>query len=67
VSRDLEAELKSEREARIRAQERVKELSLDVIQFWRVVFGVDWVHTAPGETPMQLAERARQRIAEISK
>lgn len=58
----LEQQLQTQTERAQRAEDRLRELSLDVIQWWRVVFDTDWVHTKVGETPMQLAERAREEL-----
>lgn len=46
-------------------RERLKELASDVLRWWKIVFGVDFVETKVGETPDQLAERARDRILSI--
>lgn len=59
--------LEQERFAHAATRERLKDLSLDILAWWKVVFGVDFVLANPGETPTQLAERARERIAEMER
>jgi hypothetical protein len=62
---DIKEMFLSERARRIKAEERLRELSLEVMAWWRVVFDTDWVDTLPGETPMGLAARARARLEEM--